>query len=104
MVVDVGGDFEDAFSAVVDRVERGHVGQKRLGRADVRGRFFPANVLFASLKGHTKSHVAVFVFGDSDDPTGDGPLIVSLCGEIGGMGASESNRNTESLGGADDDV
>lgn len=41
-------DLTEADRAVVDRVHGGHVGEERLARADVAGRFLAANVLLPS--------------------------------------------------------
>jgi len=46
-------DARDSLGPVIDRVERGDVGEQDLRRADVAGRFFPPNVLLAGLQRET---------------------------------------------------
>ena len=45
---------------MVNSVHRGHYRQQNLGGANVRGRFFAANVLLPRLEGHS---VGCFAFG-----------------------------------------
>ena len=50
----------ETVRTMVNSVHRSHNGQQNLGRANVRGRFFAANVLLPRLEGHP---VGCFAFG-----------------------------------------
>src|ERR1039457_5556890 len=63
-------DFLQAIRAMIARIHRSHVREQRLGRADVAGGFFTADVLLAGAKREAQSGVAASVLGHADEGGG----------------------------------
>ncbi len=103
-VVSVGGDSTQALGTVVDRIHAGDNGQQSLRGADVGGRLLAADVLFAGLQRQAEGGGAGVVLGNSDDTAGKRTLQALADGHVGGVRATEEQRNTHALGGADGDV
>ena len=94
----------EAFGAVPDGVESGHVGEQRLRGADVRRRLFAADVLFAGLQRHAVGGIAVHVDRDADDAAGDLADELFAGGEEGGVRAAVAHGHAEALGISEDHV
>ena len=102
--MDALGDAFEAVGAVIDGIERGHVGEERLGGADVARGLVAANVLLAGLKGEAQGGTASGIPGDADDASGHLAFEGVACGQIGRMRAAVAERHAEPLGAADGDV
>src|SRR5262245_57850345 len=85
-------------------VERGHVGEERLGRADVAGGFLAADVLLARAEREAQGGFASRVFGNADDATGHLTLEFVARGEEGCVWSAVTQRHAETLRAADGDV
>ena len=99
-----GGDRDQAFGSVPDRVRRRHVRQQRLRRADVAGRLFAADVLLAGLQRQAQRAMAVAILADADQPAGDRALQRVADREERRVRAAIAERHAEPLGGAQRDV
>mmetsp|Transcript_38161 Transcript_38161/g.107835 ORF Transcript_38161/g.107835 Transcript_38161/m.107835 type:complete len:471 (+) Transcript_38161:431-1843(+) len=102
--VDALGDGFEAGRAVVDSIHGRHVGQQRLGSADVGGRLVAADVLLARLHGHAQRWRARRVEADANDAAGHQPLVLLGGGEEGGMGAAVAHGDAKALGRAHNNV
>ena len=97
-------DFAQAFGAVPDGVAARHDGEQRLRGADVTGRFFAADVLFARLQGEAVGGFAVAIHRNTDEAAGHGAFeAVARCHECR-VRPAEAERHAEALRVADDDV
>ena len=97
-------DVAQAFRTVPDGEATGHDGEQRLRGADVAGRLFAADVLFARLQGEAVGGFAVAIDGYADKAAGHGALeAVARCHECG-VRPAEAERHAEALRIADDDV
>mmetsp|Transcript_28930 Transcript_28930/g.50888 ORF Transcript_28930/g.50888 Transcript_28930/m.50888 type:complete len:277 (-) Transcript_28930:274-1104(-) len=61
-------------------------------------------MLLACLHGHAEGGLAARVLGHTDDSSGHFAHKRLVAGEEGSVGASETHRDTEALGGADGDI
>jgi hypothetical protein len=104
VLVSTERDLVKAFGAVMDGVHRGEGGKQGLGGADVAGSTVATNVLFASLEGKAVGGSASRVFGHTDQPTRKKTLVGEPSCKVGGVGSTEANRNTETLGATYGDV
>ena len=87
-----------------DGVAARHDGEQRLRGADVTGRLFAADVLFARLQGKAVGGFAVAIHRNADEAARHGAFeAVARCHESG-MRTTETERHTETLRVADDDV
>ena len=102
--VDLSGDTPEAIGAMINRVKAGQDRQQDLGGADVGGRLFAANVLFAGLQRHAQRRVASGVHRDADNAPRHLAFVNVPGGEESGMGAAISHRHAEALRRSDDDV
>ena len=98
------GDLAQAFRPVITGVHGSHVGEQCLGRADVAGGFFAANMLFAGLQRKAQGRAAAGIFGNADDAAGHVAFEVVAGGEEGGVRSAVTERDTKTLGAADGDV
>src|SRR5438093_2044509 len=97
-------DVRQPARAVVDGIEAGDVGQKRLRRADIRRGSLAADVLLARLKRHPVRAVAVRIRGHADDAARRLPHVLLVGGEERGVGAAIPERHAKALRVAEDDV
>ena len=104
MAVRMQRDPADPFRSVVDGEETGHTGQQRLCRADIGGRPFALDMLFAGLQRHAQRLVAEPVDRYADDAARHIPFIGVLRSQESGVRASESHRKAEPLGRSHGDV
>ena len=96
-------DFKP-LRTVIDGIHRRHHGEEHLGRADIAGRLFAANVLFAGLQREAQSGATLRIARNSDQPPRHSALVfIARCQESG-VRAAIAEGHAESLGGADDDV
>jgi|GEM_PF-5238960 len=95
--VHVLGDGAQAFGPVIDGIHSRHDREQRLGGADVAGRLLAADVLLARLQRHAQRGVALGILRDADDAPGQMAHIFISNGEIGRVGAAETERNPEAL-------
>ncbi len=102
--MDALGDRGQTFRPVIDGVEAGDIGEQGLRGADIRGRLFAADVLFAGLQSHAIRGVAVDVDRDADDASGDLPHEFFAGREECGVRASVAERHSEALRISEDDV
>ena len=98
------GDLQQAGRAVVDGVHRGHHGQQHLRRADIRRRFFAADMLFARLQGQAVGLVALRIDGHAHQAARHIALEFIARGQVARVRAAETERHAEALAVADDDV
>ena len=99
-----GCDAAQPVRAVERRVHRGHVGQQRLGGADVAGGLLAADVLLAGLQCQPVGGLSVGVHRHTHQATGQHPLQPGPHRHETGVRAAEEQRNTEALRRADRDV
>src|ERR1022692_2786212 len=97
-------DFLQAIRAMIARIHRSHVREQRLGRADVAGGFFTADVLLAGAKREAQSGFAASVLGHADEASGHLTFEFIARGEECRVRAAVTERNTETLRTADRDV
>ena len=97
-------DALEAFGTVVDRVHAGHHRRQYLRGADVRCRFFAANVLLTRLQRQSVGGFAVHVHAHADQATGQGALVLVAAGHVGGVRTARAHGHAKALGGADHDV
>ena len=102
--VDTAGDGAQAFSAVIDGVHAGHVGQQDLRRTDVGVGFLATDVLFAGLQRHAVGRLAAGILGQADDAARHRADEGFAGGEESGVRAAEAHRDAEALAGAERDV
>ena len=86
------------FGAVEDRIHRRHDRQQRLRGADVGGRLFAANMLFAGLKRQAVGFVAVRVDRHADDAARHVAFISVLGRHIGRVWSPCAHRHAKTLG------
>ncbi len=92
------------FCAMIDRIKRGHISQQSLRGTDVRGRFFAANVLLASLHCHAQCWVTFSVNRHADHAAGHSAFVRFTRGHKGGVWAAITHRDTETLSRANHDI
>ena len=102
--VDAAGDAAQALGAVVHGVHGGDHGQQHLGRADVRGRLLPADVLLARLQRQPVGRPVLRVDREPDEASGQVALESGLDRHEGRVRPAVPERHAEALGGPDDDV
>ncbi len=102
--VDAFGDLAQAGGAVIYGVHRGHVGEERLGRADVAGGLFATDVLLARAEREAEAGAAARVLGDADEASGHLAFEGVACGHEGGVRSAVAERDAEALGAADGDI
>ena len=97
-------DVRQSLWPVINGESRSHIGQQGLGGADVGGGLFPANMLLPGLHGHPQGGRAPAVFGDTDNPAGDGALQFVGNGKKGGVRATKAHRYAKTLAVAQDNI
>ena len=102
--MDALSDPAQAIRAVIAGIHRGHVGQQRLGGADVAGGLLAADVLLAGLQGEPQGGAAARILGDPDDPAGHLALESVARGEKRRVRAAVAQRHAEALRAAEGDV
>ena len=102
--VDPRRNRAQALGAVVDRIHRRDVGQKRLRRADVGRRLLAADVLFARLQRHAIRLLAARVDRESDDAAWRLPHVGLARGEERRVRTAAAERHAEALRVADDGI
>ena len=83
---------------MVDGVEARHVGQQHLSGTDVGVGLLAADVLLASLHRHAQGILATGILGDADDAARHGALVGIAGSEEGGVRATVTHGDTETLG------
>ena len=104
LVVHSAGNVAQPIGPVVHAIDRRHVGEQRLGRADVRRRLLAADVLFARLQRHAVGAAAAAVHRDADDPARRLANERLARREERGMRSAVPQRHAKPLGVADDHV
>ena len=89
---------------MIHGIHRRHDGEEHLGRSNIAGRFFAANVLFACLQGQAQSQATLRIARNSHHASRHPALVFVSRGQKSGVRAAISERHAESLGRADDDV
>ena len=102
--VDAMGDLLQAFRPVIDGIHRGHVGEKRLGGADVRRGLLAADVLLAGAERKAHGGFAGGVLGHADEAAGHLAFEGVARGEETRVRPAVAQRHTETLGAADADI
>ena len=90
--------------AVINGEEGSDDRQQHLGGADIAGRLFPADMLFAGLQRHAQRLPAGGIDGNPDQPSRHGALIGLAGGEEGGMRTAIAHGHAEALRTADGDI
>ena len=98
------GDPPQPLGAVIEGIHAGHDRQEHLGRTDVAGGSFPADVLLSGLQGQAVSRLSRGVPSDADDAAGNLTLVLLFCGQERRMWPSEPQRDPEPLAGPDGDI
>ena len=92
------------LGAVIDRKERGHIRQERLGSTDVARGLIPADMLLAGLKRHAVGRPSACINGYPNNPAGHHPHKGLFYGHEGRMGPAVTHRNPKTLSRADSDI
>lgn len=103
-VVDLERDVAEPGRPVVHGVHGGHVGEQRLGRADVGGGLIPADVLLAGLQREAVGVAAVGVPRDADHAAGHEPHQRLAAREEAGVRAAVAHGHAHALRRAHGDV
>ena len=104
IAVGAARDPAEAAAAVIGDVEGRDDREQHLRRADVAGRFFPTDMLFAGLERHAKGRSAGGIDGHADQTSGHGALVGFARCEEGGVRAAIAHGHAEALCAADGDV
>ena len=97
-------DRGQSSGAVVRGVHGGNDREKYLGRADIARCLLSPDVLLASLEGKSVCRCAIGINAHSDQSAWHAALETGTDRHEPGMRATESERHSESLGGAHDNV
>ena len=89
---------------MVDGVHGGENGEQGLRGADVRRRFFPADVLFARLERQSVGRMAVGVAGDAHKTAWELPFAGLARGDVAGVRTAAAHRLPEPLRASGHDV
>src|SRR5258708_256000 len=98
------GDCAQTSRAMINRVHRGDDGEKNLGRADVAGRFVPANVLLARLQGKAICGSTFSIVRNANKSSGHVTLVLIARCKVAGVRSAETKRNSETLSVSNRDV
>ena len=102
--MDAGGNCLESLRTVIDGIHRRHDGEEHLSGADVAGRFFAANVLFACLQRQAQGQATLCISRNSHQASGHAALVFVSRRQESGVRATISEGHPESLRRADDDV
>ena len=93
-----------SFRSVVNGEHGAHVGQQRLGRANVGSGFVSSDVLFSRLQRQSECVVALSVSRDADHSSRHHAHQLLRDGEESGVRTAITERNAETLSVAEGDV
>src|SRR5665213_4316899 len=94
-------NFLQTFRPVIARVERRHVREQRLRRADVARGFLAADVLLARAEREAQRGFAARIFGHADDATWHLAFEFVARGEERRVRSAVTERHAEALRAAD---
>ena len=74
-IMGMAGNAAQSFGPVPDGIEPGHHCQQHLRGTDIRGRFFPTDMLFPCLQRQPIGHLSVAVLTDTNKAARNGTLV-----------------------------
>ena len=98
------GDLLQTFRPVINGIHRSHVGEQRLGGADVARGLFAADVLFARAERQAQRGFAARIPGDADKPAGHLAFEFVARGKERRVRSAVTQRHAKALRAADGDV